>query len=152
MILLNNYSQYNTFIQIGKDGYNVIPSKKASKSEDGIGGFSENNDLLGLYINHGKLYFQYNSSKYEITPSEIFCSINNDNSGNNIFEVKIKNKEICKIIYKPYINPLGLAFGESGDEFDFLSCLKNVLKDEESVNKFIKGIAHMKQLYLQEAQ
>lgn len=146
MILLTNYSQYNTFIQINEDNYNVIPGKKEGQTEDGIGGFSETNDLLGLYINEGKLYFQYNLNKYELSPSEIFCQIRNDDKGNCVFVVQSKKKEICKIIYKPYINPLGLAFGESPDEFDFLMCLRNILKDEDSINNFIKGITYMKKL------
>ena len=148
MILLSNYSQYNTFIRINEDNYNIVTSKETGETEDGIGGFSENNDFLGLYINKGKLYFQYNLNKYEITPSEIVCTIKNGSSGNAIFEIKIQNKGICKIIYKPYINPLGLAFGDASDEFDFLRCLGNILKDENSVNKFIKGITNLKQLCL----
>ena len=148
MILLKDYSQYNTFIQLEAEKYTIVPSKKTGKTEDGIGGFSENNDLLGLYINNGKLYFQYNLNRYEIIPSEVLCSITKDIDENNIFEVKIKNKEICKIVYKPYINPLGLAFGESVDEFDFLEFLRNTLKNEDSINKFIRGMIYLKQISL----
>lgn len=148
MILLNNYSQHDTFIQLETENFTIISSKNTGKIEDGIGGFSENNDLLGLYINNGKLYFQYNLNRYEIIPSEVLCSITKDNEKDNIFEVKIQNKEICKIVYKPFINPLGLAFGESVDEFDFLESLRNILKDEDSINKFIKGMSYLKQINL----
>lgn len=63
MIILRNYATTNTCIQIEDSGYKVVGNK--CKIRNGIGGFSEDGDLLGVYIENDKLYFQCNEKHYE---------------------------------------------------------------------------------------
>ena len=65
MILLDNYSKKNTFIKITAEGYSIIDANNINNIENGEGGFSEDGELLGLYIDDDKLYFQYNDKRYE---------------------------------------------------------------------------------------
>jgi len=59
LIILRNYSKINTCIQIDKLRYTVV--EKTGDIRQGVGGFSEDGELLGLYIDDGKLYFRYNN-------------------------------------------------------------------------------------------
>lgn len=92
------------------EGYSVIDADSIKSPENGQGGFSEDNELLGLYIDDNKLYFQYNNKKYETKPNEISCTNKRLKEGKRNFKVKIKGNLVCDIVYKPYVNPLALIF------------------------------------------
>lgn len=145
MIILRNYSKVDTCIQINNLGYKVVG--KIGDIRQGIGGFIEDNELLGIYVDDDKLYFQYNDKKYETKPAEINCTNKILNDGKRNFRVKIKHVLICDIIYKPYISPFVLTFGDDEDEFDFLLYLSNLMSDENSVLNFIKGMKNLNQYY-----
>ena len=52
------------------------------------------------------------------------------------------------ILYiKPYVNPLALILGDDEDEFDFLLHLSKLMKSEESILSFIKGINNLNNYY-----
>ena len=61
--------------------------------------------------------------------------------------MKIKDVLVCNIIYKPYISPFVLTFGDDEDEFDFLLYLSNLMADENSILSFINGMKNLKQYY-----
>lgn len=148
MILLDNYSKKNTYIKITPEGnYSIINSENVDDIEDGEGGFSEDGELLGLYIHNEKLYFQYKNKSYETKPNEIICTNKILNNCKRNFKVEIKENIICDIVYKPYISSFALVFEEEEDEFDFLLYLSNLMKDENSILNFIKGINNLKQYY-----
>lgn len=147
MILLENYSRKNTYIQITAQGYSVIDENSSDEIESGQGGFSEAGEFLGIYVDDDKLYFQYNDKKYEIKADEIICTCEMLSDGKRNFIVKIKAVVVCDIIYKPYISPFVLTFGDDEDEFDFLLYLSNLIGDEKSILNFIKGIRNIKQYY-----
>ena len=145
MIILRNYSTIDTCIQIDNSGYTVV--KKKYDIREGVGGFTENGELLGLYIYDDKLYFQYNNKKYEAKPNEINCTNKMLNDGKYNFQVKINDVLVCNIIYKPYISTFVLTFGDDADEFDFLLYLSNLMADENSILSFINGMKNLKQYY-----
>ena len=145
MIILRNYSKINTCIQIDKLRYTVV--EKTGDIRQGVGGFSEDGELLGLYIDDGKLYFRYNNKSYETKPEEINCVNEILDDGKRNFRVKIKEALVCNIIYKPYISPLVLTFGDDEDEFDFLLYLSNLMTDENSILNFIRGMNNLNQYY-----
>lgn len=147
MVILDNYSKKNTYINITQEGYSIIDANNINGIEDGEGGFTENGELLGLYICDDKLYFQYNNKKYEAKPNEINCTNKILNDGKRNFRVKIKDVIVCNIIYKPYISPFVLTFGDDEDEFDFLLYLSNLMADENSILSFINGMKNLKQYY-----
>jgi len=147
MIFLDNYSKKNTYINITPEGYSLVDANSINDIENGEGGFSEDGELLGLYIDDGKLYFQYNDKRYETKPDEINCTNEILDDGKRNFRIKIKEVLVCNIIYKPYISPFVLTFGDDEDEFDFLLYLSNLMADENSIKNFIKGINNLKQYY-----
>ena len=147
MIVLENYSTKNTYITITTEGYSVIDANSINGMENGEGGFSEDNELLGIYVVDDKLYFQYNDKKYQTKPDEIICTNERVKGDKRRFKVKIKDILVCDIIYKPYVNPLALIFGDDEDEFDFLLHLSKLMKSEESILNFIKGINNLNDYY-----
>ena len=145
MIILDNHSKYNTYIIIENEKYSVVDAESIEGIEQGDGGFSENGDLLGLYVDKDKLYFQYNNNNYEAKAHDIECTNIILNDGKREFKVKIKDLLICDIVYKPYIDPLALIVGSDDDEFDFLLRLSRVMESEDSILDFIKGIKNLYQ-------
>lgn len=147
LILLDNYSKKNTYIRIDSDGYSIIDSSGINSVEDGEGGVTEDGELLGIYVYNDKLYFQYNNIRYETNPEEIICTnIRLEDSKRN-FKVKIRDSVVCDILYKPYVSPFVLTFGDEEDEFDFLLYLSNLIVDKNSILSFIKGMNNLKQHY-----
>lgn len=147
MIFLDNYSKKNTYIRITSEGYSIVDANSIYEIENGEGGFSEDGELLGLYIEDGKLYFQYNNKSYETKPDEMNCTNELLNDGKRNFRVIIKDVVVCNIIYKPYISPFVLTFGDEEDEFDFLLYLANLIVDKNSILNFIKGINNLRKFY-----
>ncbi|HBF36796.1 MAG TPA: hypothetical protein DDW50_05700 [Firmicutes bacterium] len=146
MIVLDNYSQRETYIIIDSTGYSIVEKQKGKLAEQGEGGFSEDGQLLGIYVEADKLFFIHNDKKYKTNPDNIICSNTNTDSGKRHFQVEISNQVVCDITYKPYISPLLLAFDEDEAEFDFLLYLSNLLRDKDSILKFIKAIPEINKL------
>lgn len=147
MIILDNYSKKNTYINIKSKGYSIIDANIINGIENGEGGFSEDGELLGLYVYDDKLYFQYNDKSYQTKPDEVICINKILNNGKRNFRVEIKNNIVCDITYKPYISPFVLTFGDDEDEFDFLLYLSNLMIDENSIINFIRGMKNLKEFY-----
>ena len=143
MIVLDNYSEKNTYIIVTEEGYSIVDENSINGIENGEGGFDEDNELLGIYVENEKLYFQYKDKKHQTKPDEIICTNEWLKGNKRIFKVKIKDTLVCNIIYKPYVNPLALVFEDDEDEFDFLLHLSKLMKSKESISNFIKGINNL---------
>ncbi len=144
MIILNNYSKTGTYIIVESTGYSIEEKNKIQQIRQGVGGFSEDGQLLGIYVDNNKLFFQYNDKGYETNPDEFICTNERIDDGRRNFKVKIKDKVVCDITYNPYISPFVLTFGDDEDEFDFLLYLSNLIIDKTSILNFIKGINNLK--------
>ena len=141
MIYLKNYSEYNTFIRLDEDAYVVVDD---ADKIDGIGGFTETNEMLGFYIENDKFFFCYECNKYEVVLNEFSCVNEKNDDGKRKFKIIISDRIVCEITYEPYVNPIGLVFGEEDDEFDFLLFLSKYLQDEVSVTRFFEGLRELK--------
>ncbi|APM37684.1 hypothetical protein [Clostridium kluyveri] len=144
MIILNNYSKTRTYIILESTGYSIVEKDKTQLARQGVGGFSEDGQLLGIYVDADKFFFLYNDNKYETNPDEIICTNARIDDGKRNFQVKIKDKVVCDITYKPYISPFVLTFGDDEDEFDFLLYLSNLMLSKDSILNFIKGMNNLK--------
>lgn len=140
MIVLDNFSKMNTSIIIDGENYKVVAKENRNQIENGEGGFSENGDLLGIYMENGKMYFRYNKMSYETTPSELLCKYQIQEDGMRNFIVSIRNAVVCDITYKPYISPFALTFGDDDEEFDYLLCLSRLLVDVNAIESFIESL------------
>lgn len=143
MIVLNNYTTNGTYIVLNDHGYYVIDKNKINNKRKGVGGFTEENELVGIYVENDKLFFIYKDMKFEASPDEILCTNKILDNGMRNFSVTIKGKIVCNIVYKPYISPLALPFGDDEDEFDFLLYLSKLLFDKNSINNFIEGMKNL---------
>lgn len=144
MIILNNYCKTGTYIILESTGYSIIEKDKVQLVRQGVGGFSEDKQLLGIYVEADKFFFLYNDKKYNVNPDEIFCTNTRISDGKRNFRVKIKDNIVCDITYKPYISPFVLTFGDDEDEFDFLLYLSKLMLSKDSIGNFIKGMNSLK--------
>lgn len=135
MILLENWSEINTYIKITDEAYAIMNDDSQNQQVNGIGGFSESGDLVGIYVSGDKLYFQYNSTSYETTPKDLVCSCESIGNGKHRFVVEINGRGVCDIIYEPYVSPFMLTFGDDDDEFDFLLQFSRLLRNEDSIER-----------------
>jgi hypothetical protein len=140
MIVLDNYSEADTYIIINTKGYSIANKRDKRLEEHGEGGFTEDKQLVGIYVEANKLFFQYNDKKYETSPDQIVFSNTKIDKENRHFQVKISNQIVCDIIYKPYLSPHWLLLDGDEDEFDFLLYLSNMLKNRDAILNFIKAI------------
>lgn len=144
MIILNNYSKTGTYIILEPSGYSIVEKDKVQLVRQGVGGFSEDGQLLGIYVDSNKFFFIHNEKKYEAIPDEIICINARTDDGKRNFKVKIMDKVVCNITYKPYISPFVLTFGDDEDEFDFLLYLSNLMLSKDSILSFINGMKRLK--------
>ncbi|WP_180229606.1 hypothetical protein [Bacillus pseudomycoides] len=144
MIILNNYSKIGTYIILEPSGYSIVEKNKVQLVRQGVGGFSEDGQLIGISVDSNKFFFIYNEKKYEAIPDEIICINERTDDGKRNFQVKITDKVVCDITYKPYISPFVLTFGDDEDEFDFLLYLSNLMLSKDSMLSFIKGMNRLK--------
>jgi hypothetical protein len=144
LIILNNYSKIGTYIVLEANSHSIVEKDKVQFVRQGVGGFSEDGELLGIYVDNNKFFFLYNDKEYEIKPDEIFCTIKKYSNGICNFKVDIKDNTVCNISYKPYISPLALSLGDDENEFDFLFYLSKLLHDRNSIEKFIEGMNYLK--------
>ncbi|QEY20008.1 hypothetical protein D0S48_04480 [Psychrobacillus sp. AK 1817] len=65
MIIMNNYSQTGTYIILEPSGYSVVEKNKVQKVRQGVGGFSDDGQLVGIYVKDSKLFFFYNGKSFD---------------------------------------------------------------------------------------
>ena len=88
MIVLDNDSKMGSFIIIKDDTHSVIEAKKVNLPIQGVGGFSEDKQLLGIYIDGDRLFFVNNTNIIETTPNNLKCT--------NKYISKLERKFIVK--------------------------------------------------------
>lgn len=147
MIILDNYSKKSTCIVISDSEYTVCKENKVKMTRHGEGGFSEEGELLGAYIYDDKFFFLHKCKSYEADPKSINCTNLYTDNEMRRFIVKINDNMICDITYKPFIDPFFLGLGGEDDEYDFLLYLSRILKNEESILDFIRGIRNLNNYY-----
>lgn len=77
-------------------------------------------------------------------PDNIVCKNEYVSSLERCFNVTIEGKEICNIIYKPYIDPGMIYYDADPEEFDVLLYLSRLMKDKESLKEFMNGMKLIK--------
>ncbi len=143
MIILRNYSEEGTYIMIEDDEYNIVSEKEIESTRQGIVGFSENEDLIGVYLKGKDLYFIYNSKSYKFNSDTINFENNVINKEKRNFIVKINEKEVCAIEYKRVFFVFSL--GEEEDEFDYLLYLSNLFQTKEDIERFSLSVEKLNQ-------
>lgn len=138
-IVFNNYPDITKVI-IWQDGkYNILDDD-SDLSTQGIAGITENNNLVGVFVNSKKVFFVFETQVYSLSSTEFECSNTYINKDERCFILKNRDIEICNIIYRPFIDP-GMMFYEVDlEEFDILLFLSNnILKDKETLKSFIES-------------
>lgn len=49
MIIMNNYSKVGTYIMLEISGYSIVEKNKVELVRQGVGGFSEDGQVVGIY-------------------------------------------------------------------------------------------------------
>lgn len=147
MIVLDNFSKVNKYIIITKNEYKVVSEDDTDEIECGVGGITDSNNLLGVFYENDKIYFQYNENRYEFNINNIECTNEVSINKKRHFVVSIDKNIVCSIEYIPYINPIALPLGEEDDEFDLYAHIYNILKDKEHITKFVTGIKNLQSFY-----
>ena len=138
-IVFNNYPDITKVI-IWQDGkYNILDDD-SDLSTQGLAGITENNNLVGVFVNSKKVFFVFETQVYSLSSTEFECSNTYINKDERCFILKNRDIEICNIIYRPFIDP-GMMFYEVDlEEFDILLFLSNnILKDKETLKSFIES-------------
>ena len=138
-IVFNNYPDITKVI-IWQDGKYKILDDDSGLSTQGIAGITENNNLVGVFVNNYKAYFVFETHVYSLLPKEFECSNTYINKDERCFILKNRDMEICNIIYKPFIDS-GMMFYEVDlEEFDILLFLSNnILNNKETLEAFIES-------------
>ncbi|MDQ0885084.1 hypothetical protein QFZ81_000172 [Paenibacillus sp. V4I9] len=144
MVTLNNYSTTGTYIIMDSTGYSIVEKDKVEQARQGVGGFSEDGQLLGIYVEANEGFFLYNDNNYKINPDNIICSNIKIDNGERCFRIEINNQVVCDITYKPFISPLLLAFEEDEEEFDFLLYLSSLLLNKDTISFYIRAMSNIK--------
>ncbi|GKX29378.1 hypothetical protein SH1V18_18580 [Vallitalea longa] len=137
-VVFNNYPDLRKVI-IWKDGkYQLI--EDSGLSTQGIAGITENNNFVGIFVNSKKAFFVFENQVYSLSTTEFECNNTYINKDERCFILKNKGVEICKIIYKPFVDS-GMIFYEVDlEEFDILLFLSdNFLNSTESLELFISS-------------
>lgn len=54
---MNNYSKIGMYILLDDSGYSIVEKSKVQLVRQGIGGFSEDGRIVGIYVKDNKLFF-----------------------------------------------------------------------------------------------
>ncbi|MDA2632297.1 hypothetical protein PDQ38_24305 [Bacillus cereus] len=57
MIIMNNYPEVGTYIMLETSGYSIVEKNKVQLVRQGVGGFSEDGQVVGVYVKNNKLFF-----------------------------------------------------------------------------------------------
>ena len=139
MIVLENRYKIGTYIIIEEDIWSIKQEKVNKMLIQGIGGFTDKHELIGIYRKE-KYYFIYNNKKYEFMIGNFECKNEYISKTEREFKVIISNQIVCKIRYIPFIDPGFLCYDADVEEFDFLLQFYNLVKDKTSIYNIIKYI------------
>ncbi|HDR7658193.1 TPA: hypothetical protein QCX68_003682 [Bacillus wiedmannii] len=140
MIIMNNYSKVGTYIMLETSGYSIVEKNKVELVRQGVGGFSEDGQVVGIYIKNNKLYFFYNGRSFETSLGNFICVNRYISKFERCFSVTIAGRNICHIVYEPFIDPGVIYYDADPEEFDVLLYLSELLKNEDSIKRFKYGM------------
>lgn len=140
MIIMNNYSKKGTFIILEPGGYSIVEKDKVQLVRQGVGGFTEDEELVGIYVKDHKLFFYHNGQSFEASIDNLICTNNYVTRSDRCFNVTIGGQNICKIVYEPFIDPGMIFYDADPEEFDFLLYLSRLLKNKDSMKRFMNGM------------
>lgn len=141
---MNNYSKKGTFIILEPGGYSIVEKDKVQLVRQGVGGFTEDEELVGIYVKEDKLFFYYNGKSFEASIDNLICTNNYVTRSDRCFSVTIGGQNICKIVYEPFIDPGMIFYDADPEEFDFLLYLSRLLKNKEYMKRFMNGMEMLK--------
>ncbi|NME07355.1 hypothetical protein [Psychrobacillus sp. BL-248-WT-3] len=144
MITLENYSKWESYIIIEHNNYSIKEDKNRHREIQGVGGVSEDGQVVGIYVENEELNFFYNNHSFLARPEKLVCKNEYVSSSERCFNVTIEGKEIYNIIYKPYIDPGMIYYDADPEEFDVLLYLSRLMKDKESLKEFMNGMKLIK--------
>ena len=146
MIIMNNYSKKGTYIILESSGYSIVEKNKAQLVRQGVGGFSEDKELIGIYVQDNKLFFYYNGKSFEATIDNLICTNKYVTRSDRCFSVTIGGQKICTIVYEPFIDPGMIIYDADPKEFDVLLYLSEILENEDSMKRFMNGMEMLKKM------
>lgn len=144
MIIMNNYSVAGTYIILETSGYSIVEKNKVQLVRQGVGGFSEDGQVVGIYVKDNKLYFFYNGQSFETSIDNLICINSYLSKLERCFSVIIRGRDICNIVYEPFIDPGMIYYDADPEEFDVLLYLSELLKNEHSIKRFMYGMEILK--------
>ena len=146
MIIMNNYSTIGTYIILEPSGYSIVEKNKVQVVRQGVGGFTEDEELVGIYVEDNKLFFYYNGKSFEASIDNLVCTNNYVRRSDRCFSVSIGGQNICTIVYKPFIDPGRIFYDADPKEFDVLLYLSEILENEDSMKRFMNGMEKLKKI------
>ncbi|MEI4803427.1 hypothetical protein WAZ07_19580 [Bacillus sp. FJAT-51639] len=144
MIILNNYPKIDTYIILEPSGYSIVEKNKVQLVRQGVGGFSEDGQVVGIYVKDNKLFFFYNGQSFETSVDDLICTNSYISKLERCFSVQMGGQNICNIVYEPFIDPGMIYYDADPEEFDALLYLSGLMKNEDSIKKFMKGMEIIK--------
>lgn len=73
MIRLENYPKLESYIIIEHNNYLIIEDKDRHKEIQGVGGVSEDSQVVGIYVENEVLNFFYNNQSFSAHPEQLVC-------------------------------------------------------------------------------
>ncbi|MFI8707936.1 hypothetical protein ACIGHG_12800 [Bacillus sp. NPDC077411] len=144
MIILNNYPKIDTYIILEPSGYSIVEKNKVQLVRQGVGGFSEDGQVVGIYVKDNKLFFFYNGQSFETSVDDLICTNSYISKLERCFSVQMGGQNICNIVYEPFIDPGMIYYDADPEEFDTLLYLSGLMKNEDSIKNFMKGMEIIK--------
>ncbi|ARC83447.1 hypothetical protein U732_2368 [Clostridium argentinense CDC 2741] len=138
MIILRNYFDISSKIVLYDNEYKI---EDINSPINGVGGVADDNILYGLYVDNGKLFFIIDTKAYELNKNNINCSNKYITATERMFIILSSNQEICGIRYKPFVDPGMIYYDIDEDEFDVLLYISSLLKDNETIDKFVRAMS-----------
>lgn len=136
-IILDNYSTIDNYIVI--ENLNYILTNENVEKTVGVGGFTENRELVALYVDDKDLFFLHEYKKIKLDVKNMECSNFYIDKNMTCFEIALSDEVIIKIVREPVVNANMLLVGEDAEEFDILLYFKNnFLENEHLRNEFIQ--------------
>ena len=146
MIIMDNYSTIETYIILEPSGYSIVEEDKVQLVSQGVGGFSEDEELVGIYVEDDKLFFYYNGKSFEASIDNLICTNKYVTRSDRCFSVTIGGQNICTIVYEPFIDPGMIFYDADPEEFDFLLYLSGLLENKDSMKRFMNGMEMLKKM------
>ena len=138
-IILRNYSEYQKYIIWEGSNYKTVDKDTVvAKKEHGICGFTENNDIVGVFARHHDAFFMIGKEEHKINQANFECSNIYIDKKTRQFKLINQNTLVCEIIYEPYIDPGISIYDSDPEEFDLLLFISNnILQSQEALANFI---------------